>query len=419
MSRENEYTLLATIITGGDFDIGSSLFSEASEAGITKDSFTDTRAVRLWDSLGGLNEENVSIDENHALTAFQGQNGDAMDFFDVMKFGQTPVQMPRYIEQVLEKHVLRQIERSARVAQERIKEGMPSSEVMGELDASIRKISSSGDKGVTISGAVDEFLDDLFGDIDSSQYIKTGIDRYDASLDRNGFAPSQLVVIAGRPGCGKTALALNIAHRAVKKGQPVGFFSLEMGASELMGRMLSMETNVPMTRFRDKLQTRDQMQKLKDAKKASKKWPLRINDSAFNLPMILAIARNWHRRYDIKVIIIDYCQLIRCDAKIPREQQVANISRECKLLAKSLKIPVLLLAQMNRESEKESREPRASDLRESGALEQDADSITFLYLDGEDDKNGNEVRWVRPKQRGGVGYDKAKVAFIRQVGIME
>lgn len=179
-----------------------------------------------------------------------------------------------------------------------------------------------------------------------------------------------------------------------------------------------METNVPMTRFRDKLANKEQAQKLKKAVESSKKWPLHIKDDVFSLPMILAIARNWHRRHGIKAVIIDYCQLIRCNAKIPREQQVATISRECKLLAKSLKVPVILLAQINRESEKEAREPRASDLRESGALEQDADSITFLYLEPEDDKNGNEVRWVRPKQRGGIGYAKGKMSFIRQVGLM-
>jgi replicative DNA helicase len=195
-------------------------------------------------------------------------------------------------------------------------------------------------------------------------------------------------------------------------------FSLEMGAEELMGRMVSMESGVDWQRSRDGVASKEQNDSIKRAIKSAKKWPIQLCDDAFNLPLILSIARNWSRRYGVKAIVIDYCQLIRANSKLPREQQVAEISRECKLLAKSLKIPVILLAQINRESEKENREPRMSDLRESGALEQDADSITFLFQKDDDDKTGAMVRWVRPKQRGGQGYDIGQLGFIRQTGLM-
>ena len=213
-------------------------------------------------------------------------------------------------------------------------------------------------------------------------------------------------------------MALNIIHRAAKKGLPIGMFSLEMGAEELMGRMVSMESGVDWERARDGVASKEQNDSIKKAIADSKKWPIQICDDAFNLPLILSIARNWKRKHDVKAIVIDYCQLIRANSKLPREQQVAEISRECKLLAKSLRIPVILLAQINRESEKENREPRMSDLRESGALEQDADSITFLFQKQEDDKTGPMVRWVRPKQRGGQGYDIGQLGFIRQTGLM-
>lgn len=413
-----ETTLIATIINGGNMSVGCQLLSEAEELGITVDCFTSNICQDTWEVIKKIERSGRQLDETDVMTELNVKGISAADFMAMMGNAKTSIHMPTYATKVLEQHKLRMLNKMSRLVQERVNAGEDSSEIMVEVDQTTRKLAETGAKQKLIAEAIDSFVSDFYGDFDQTAYIPTGIKSYDSSLNRGGFGPSQLCVFAARPGCGKSAMALNIIHRAAKKGLPIGMFSLEMGAEELMGRMVSMESGVDWQRSRDGVASKEQNDSIKRAIKSAKKWPIQLCDDAFNLPLILSIARNWSRRYGVKAIVIDYCQLIRANSKLPREQQVAEISRECKLLAKSLKIPVILLAQINRESEKENREPRMSDLRESGALEQDADSITFLFQKDDDDKTGAMVRWVRPKQRGGQGYDIGQLGFIRQTGLM-
>lgn len=416
--KTSESTLIATIINGGSQGVSSQLLSEAEEMGITADCFTSSICQEAWEVINKIDRAGRQLDEMDVMTDLTKCGITAADFMALMEDAKTAMHMPTFATKVLEQYKLRMLNRMSRLVQERAASGEDSSEIMIEVDQTTKKLSETGAKQKPISEAIDAFVADFFGDFDKTAYIPTGIKSYDSSLNRGGFGPSQLCVFAARPGCGKSAMALNIIHRAAKKGLPIGMFSLEMGSEELMGRMVSMESGVDWGRARDGVASKEQNESIKKAIAAAKKWPIQICDDAFNLPLILSIARNWKRKHGVKAIVIDYCQLIRANSKLPREQQVAEISRECKLLAKSLKIPVILLAQINRESEKENREPRMSDLRESGALEQDADSITFLFQKQDDDKTGPMVRWVRPKQRGGQGYDIGQLGFIRQTGLM-
>ncbi len=408
-SKESESTLLAIIIQDG-----SGALATAEECGITQECFADHNCQDLWEQIKNLDAKGKEIESMEIMTTYQAKSMDVAAFLDITEFSKSPIHLNSYISKVLELHKLRMLSRMSRLVQEQVSEGIEASEIMSSVDSTTKKLAETGSTQQSIGDAFDAFVRDLFGDFDETAYIPTGINSYDKTLKRNGFGPSQLCVIAARPGCGKTATALNILHRAAKKNIPVGMFSLEMSTEELMGRLGSMESEKPWDQWRP-----EDQRKAKGILETVKKWPIQICEDAFNLPLILAIARNWKRRHGVKAIIIDYCQLIRGNARLPREQQVAEISRECKLLAKQLKIPVILLAQINRESEKEDREPRMSDLRESGALEQDADSITFLYLEKDDDKTGPLVRWVRPKQRGGLGYDKGQMTFLRHTGVMK
>jgi len=414
----SEATLLATIIQGGSTGVGGQLLSESEELGVTPECFTSNICQDVWEIINKIDRSGRQIDEQDVLTDIQITGKSAADFMALMDHAKTSLHLSTYATKVLEQYKLRMLNRMSREVQEKTANGEEASEIMIGIDQTTKKLSETGAKQKPISEAIDSFVADFFGDFDKTAYVPTGIKAYDSSLNRGGFGPSQLCVFAARPGCGKSAMALNIVHRAAKKGLPIGMFSLEMGSEELMGRMVSMESGVDWERARDGVASKSQNDDIKKAIAAVKKWPIQLCDDAFNLPLILSIARNWKRKHDVKAIIIDYCQLIRANPKLPREQQVAEISRECKLLAKSLKVPVILLAQINRESEKENREPRMSDLRESGALEQDADSITFLFQKSDDDKTGPMVRWVRPKQRGGTGYDAGKLGFIRQTGAM-
>ena len=386
--------------------------------GIDADCFTDPICTRIYSVLLDLQSRDVQFDEICLMTEFEtGPELDVEDLMSLTDYG-TSSHNPYHVEALLEQKRLRGIVRASRLAIEGAGMGTESHQIITELQAAITKTSELVSEEKSIDSCVDDFVNSLFAEPEAGDYIPTGIKGLDDDLNGHGYGKNQLCVLAARPGCGKTAFALNVAHRAVSKGIPVGIMSLEMETSELMGRMLAIDGKVQMARFKDGVANSKDQQRLKKAVENSKKWPIYIKDDAYDLNYLLACAKNMHRRHDIKLLVVDYCQLIKSPLKLPRNEQVANISRELKLLAKSLKIPVLLLCQMNREIAKEDRVPRATDLGESGALERDADSITFLFLNKEDDPNGQMVRYVMCKQRSGKGYSIGQTAFIRQIQYM-
>ncbi|MDR1255332.1 MAG: replicative DNA helicase [Puniceicoccales bacterium] len=200
-----------------------------------------------------------------------------------------------------------------------------------------------------------------------------------------GFRSSDMIVLAARPSLGKTSLAMNIAENVVlpekKERQPIGtlFFSLEMSAEQLAMRLLCGRAGINMTKLREGFISKKASEALLQAATELKSAPLWIDEST-NLTILemRAKARRIHSKESIGLIIIDYLQLINGDSRVAREQQISEISRGIKAMAKELKIPVIVLSQLNRESEKERRLPRLSDLRESGAIEQDADVVMLL-----------------------------------------
>jgi len=207
-----------------------------------------------------------------------------------------------------------------------------------------------------------------------------------ADMDRitSGLKSGNMVVIAARPGMGKTSLAMNIAENvAVDGGLPVGVFSLEMTAEELVQRMLCSRAECNQDKFREQTITELDMRRMTTAAAKIIKSSIHIDDTAgLSIMKLRARARRMSLRFGVQLIVIDYLQLMRGTNKREnnREREVAEISNGVKSLAKELKIPVIVLAQLNRELDKDkNRKPRLSDLRESGAIEQDADIIGFLY----------------------------------------
>jgi replicative DNA helicase len=211
-----------------------------------------------------------------------------------------------------------------------------------------------------------------------------------ASLDRitYGWQPTDLIVLAARPSVGKTALALNLARNAalnpVKK-TPVGLFSLEMSSSQLVQRILSAESEIALEKIaRGKLEDYEYQQLHTKGIKKLEQAPIFIDDTAaLNIFEFRAKARRLVNKHQVGLIIIDYLQLMSgtSDRGANREQEISNISRNLKALAKELNIPIIALSQLSRavETRKESKMPQLSDLRESGAIEQDADMVMFIY----------------------------------------
>jgi replicative DNA helicase len=241
-----------------------------------------------------------------------------------------------------------------------------------------------------------------------------------------GFQRQEMIVLAARPSMGKTSLALNTAEAASlpKRGEPITtlVFSLEMSASQLALRMLCARARVNMKLLRDGLLPKngEEMQRLVATADEFSKAPLFIDDSShLSIMELRAKARRVHARHKLGFIIVDYLQLISpTDSKVPREQQVAEASRGLKALAKELDVPVLVLSQLNRSSEKENRVPRLSDLRESGSIEQDADVVLMLARPKDSEENyqvaSDSADLIVAKQRNGpVG--ELKLTFLRDI----
>jgi len=228
------------------------------------------------------------------------------------------------------------------------------------------------------------------------QGMLTGLSTGYADLDKltTGLHGGEMIVIAARPSVGKTSLAMNMAeHVAVDLRLPVGVFSLEMTAESLILRMLCSRARVNLRSVREGFLAERDFPRLTGTAGRLASAPLYIEDaSTLSVLQLRAKARRMHLQYGVRMFVIDYLQLLHSTARRAenRQQEIADISSGVKALAKELQVPVIVLSQLNREVEKErNRKPRLSDLRESGAIEQDADLVALLYrVSQEDDESG-------------------------------
>lgn len=248
-----------------------------------------------------------------------------------------------------------------------------------------------------------------------------------ADLDKltAGLHPAQMVVIAARPSVGKTSLAMNIAeHVACDCGLPVGVFSLEMTAADLVLRMICGRARVDGMKVRDGYITGGDFTSIGLAAPKIAAAPLYIDDTAgLNISHIRAKARRWHQLHGIRLLVVDYLQLVHATVRKSdnRQNEVTAVSGGLKELAKELSIPVIVLCQLNRDCEKggkggKPRPPRASDLRESGSIEQDADFVGLLYRTEEPDEDNPgspyAVKLFIDKQRNGPRYVTVDLNYL-------
>ncbi|HEY3150521.1 MAG TPA: replicative DNA helicase [Candidatus Binatia bacterium] len=263
--------------------------------------------------------------------------------------------------------------------------------------------------------AVGDMITDTLKTIDKLYQRKemvTGVPTGYEDLDKltAGLQPADLIIVAGRPGMGKTAFALNIAANAAYSGVGAAVFSLEMAKEQLVLRMLCSEARVNSSKVRSGYLGERDFPQLAKAAGRLHEAPIYIDDTpAISVLELRAKARRLVRDRSKKVglIVVDYLQLMRGMGNASnREQEISEISRSLKALAKELNIPVMALSQLNRKVEdRTSRKPQMSDLRESGAIEQDADLIMFIYREELYDKNNDEVKGkaevIVEKQRNG------------------
>ena len=292
-----------------------------------------------------------------------------------------------YARIVKEKAVLRNLAFSAAAIQEQALAGGDDADViLDRAESTIFQIAEDRVRAGLIG--VKELVRDNFERLErifSEGRRITGLATGYAGLDNEtaGLQPSELVILAARPSMGKTALALNIAENvAVRNGQPVAVFSLEMSKESLLLRMLASEARVDAHKFRTGHMGRDDWNKITRALTSLGDAPLWIDDSASSTVLEMgAKARRLKRDRGLSLMIVDYLQLVvptNTGRGTNRQEEVSSISRALKGLAKELKVPVVVLSQLTRAPEREERKPQLSDLRESGAIEQDADVVLFI-----------------------------------------
>ncbi|NPV60423.1 MAG: replicative DNA helicase [Actinobacteria bacterium] len=227
--------------------------------------------------------------------------------------------------------------------------------------------------------------------------VPTGILTGFSKLDEltQGFHPSDLVIIAARPSMGKTSLALNIVdHVAVKQRVPVAIFSLEMSAKEVTKRMLCSRARVNSQKLKSSFKEDDVWQRLSEAAGELTSASIFIDDNAdIGILELRSKVRRLKAQHDIGLVVVDYIQLMGSDRRHEnRVQEIASISRGLKILGRDFNIPVIAVSQLSREPEKHNRPPILSDLRESGAIEQDADLIIFIHRQDQYDRDNDELK---------------------------
>ena len=422
-SIEAEMAVLGAVL------IDNSAYSVITE-NLTEETFYKQAHQKIFQAMERLSQKSEAIDvltlseELKRMGAYQTIGGPAY-LTQIMDNVHTAANAEHYARVVLDKYLLRRlISISGAISTRAMHGSEDASEVLDEAERLIFEVSERGiRKGFEKIGRI---LKEKFANLEKLSErggvsgLPSPFDELDAYT--SGFQKSELIIIAGRPSMGKTSFALNIAeHLAIKEKIPVGVFSLEMSAEQLVMRLLCSEARVDSHRLRMGHIKHSEFAELAIVAGYLSEAPLYIDDSAGTSMMELrAKARRLKAEVNVGCILIDYLQLITVRERTEnRQQQISVISRNLKNLAKELDIPVVCLSQLSRavESRGGDRRPMLSDLRESGAIEQDADTVLMLFrpefYEGEDSEHAGVAEVIIAKQRNGP-TGTVKLAFVKE-----
>ena len=393
-----------------------------------REAFYDLRHQTIYEELAAMSDAREAIDvitlqqrlkdkqllEQVGGIAYLSQLQDAVP---------SAANLSYYLDIVREKHLLRKMIQTCTAVVGRVYdyEGEVDA-LLDEVERDVLRISESRVQGGALTtkelvGKAIQTIENFFSRKGTLTGLATGFPDLDRMTD--GLHGSEMIVVAARPSMGKTSLAMNVAEHVVLEDKlPVAVFSLEMSAEALVLRMLCSIARVNLRSIREGFMSESDFPKLQNAMGRLSNAPLFIDDTAaLSILQLRARARRLHQMHGIKLFVVDYLQLLHSTARRSqenRQQEISDISSGIKALAKELKVPVLVLSQLNRELERDkNRKPRLSDLRESGAIEQDADLVGLLYKpsSGDDDENMTEeadgipVNLLIAKQRNGPTGD--------------
>jgi len=383
---EVENTIIGTILFEGE------LFDTVLEEGIREHHFYDRlnqkifeNALKIWNEKGNVLTYEILIEElkKDRTIPELASEGEIFDRYSTsfVRSRETLAEYCRILKKLALKRELLDLAHTILA-----KDYQDPEELLNLILDRAFELSNKNDAVPYV--AISEIVPQLKGTIErfaQSQSYITGIPSGFPDLDRltTGFHEGELIIVAGRPGMGKSSFALSIAKNvAQKEGLPVGIFSLEMSKEQLALRLLSFLSHIPLQDLRLGKLTEEQKEVLDIALNELSELPLYIDDSAALTTTDLRVkALRMKKEHGVELIIVDYLQLLRGVRKYSsRQEEVAEISRSLKALAKELEIPVIALAQLSRQVEHRSdKRPQLADLRESGQIEQDADLIIFLH----------------------------------------
>jgi replicative DNA helicase len=389
--------------------------------------FYDTAHERIYGHILALHDAGQTIDPTLLVQRLKDAGeyetvGGAAYLLELGQSVSTAAHAEHYARIIRDKALLRSlIHASTDILQEASDPTVEAREMLARAEERVFRILDT--KGETQVKSVREVLQESLARVDARMKhehayggLETGLIDYDDLT--GGLHDSELVILAARPSMGKTALALNIVeHVAIDErgpGRPVLFVSLEMSSLELGDRLLCSRARVNSHRLRNGQITTEESRKLVQTAADVSKAPLMIDDSpSRNMTEIAATARRLKRRDELALVVVDYLQLIEPDnPRDPRQEQVAKIARRLKGLARELNVPVLCLAQLNRQVEAtRDNKPQLNHLRESGAIEQDADLVMFVhreeyYQSNDEDRErvkGQADLMIRKQRNGPTG----------------
>ncbi|MGX7092825.1 replicative DNA helicase [Hutsoniella sourekii] len=359
--------------------------------------------------------------------------GGADYLLDLASYTPTTANAEQYAEIIKNKSLLRRlINASEKISQAAYDEGDEIDVILAESEKLILSIGEGhqDNRPRLMRELIGEAFNRIIELSENKQEV-VGLPTGYIELDRltSGFQPDQLIILAARPAVGKTAFALNIAQNVATKSKiPVVVFSLEMGAVDLVNRMICAEGNIHASNLRTGQLTEDEWESLMVATDVLKDAPIFIDDTAgIKVAEISAKCRRLKQENpDLGLIVIDYLQLIEGSGQENRQQEVSAISRQLKKLAKELAVPVIALSQLSRGLEhRQNKRPILSDIRESGSIEQDADIVAFLYREDYHQQEGDEseghmddlpdntVEVILAKNRSGA-RDTVKLLFKKE-----
>ena len=367
---------------------GSSIYDTVSTI-ITADDFYSARNRFAFEAMQRLADFGKPLDEIHLCEALKASNtldevGGISGLMELMNASTTEPQAIQYANLVQEKSNLRKLIRECRIAQEKAtSEGHEFQDIRSSLESSILEIDSRDSLGFSVKDSVDDLVSDIEL-MQSGEYkpdvVKTNLNRLDDYLGNGGIAAGEVLTLAAPTSCGKSALALYISARTmIDQVTPTAYFSFEMPQKQLMKRMVQSVSGVNIRSIEQGYAKPNDIEAFNQATEKIKELPLYTSHSVKGVTDLASQARYLVRKKGVKLIVIDYLQLIGFDARLSKAEGIAGISHKIKQIALDLNVSVILLAQVNREGAKRETGLSLYDLKDSGDIENDADVVLLMW----------------------------------------